>query len=221
MEEVKIDYMKQSQFGEGKNKLWFLNDLDKILFGDGDWYAPTADEEENTKTVRIRKYMSLENALNLLDTEELYLANPTVWADSFESLFIQAKYEKEPGNIQHFNDLLPESKHLYCTCFTSGYQSDAQWSMYNDGEIGIMIDFDAKKLFEKLSQYQSDLYIGKAKYIEGGWQAARNLDSTTRQIIKDTHHKNHSTCTVEKYFDGQVSKSGMNFKASFKEPIKL
>lgn len=183
--------MEQSHFTQSRNKLYFLNNLEEELFGKKSLYEPSTDENN---IVRISKYMSLENALSLLDTQELYLANPKVWPDSFESLFIKAEYEIFEQEIQkqkHFNDLLPNSQYLYCTCFTRCFQSDAQWKMYNNNEIAIMMDFDAKKLFQELANYHSNLYIGKVQYIEGGWQAVRELDEKTRLFILDKNAPQH------------------------------
>lgn len=206
-----IDKMERSRFAEGKNRLYFLNGLDKDqeLFGETDLYADAEEEKE----VRISKYMSLENALNILEAEKLYLANPSVWQDPFESLFIKAEYELNGGN-KRFNDLLPGNKYLYCTCFTQCFQSDAQWKMYNDHEIAVMIDFDVKKLFKELSNFRNDLYIGKAKYIEGGWNKVRELDEKTRDAIKNPNDENHLAALL-----GLMLRKRINYK--YEEEIRL
>lgn len=107
-ERMDIDKMERSRFTDSKNHLYFLNglDKDKELFGETDLYVDTEEDKE----VRISKYMSLENTLNLLEKEELYLANPSVWSDPFESLFIKAKY-KINEQEKRFNDLLPDNKY--------------------------------------------------------------------------------------------------------------
>lgn len=210
-ERFDIDKMERSRFAEGKNRLYFLNglDQDKELFGETDLYVDAEEEKE----VRISKYMSLENALNLLEEEELYLANPSVWQDPFESLFIKAEYELN-GENKRFNDLLPDNKYLYCTCFTQCFQSDAQWKMYNDHEIAVMIDFDVKKLFKELSNFRDDLYIGKAKYIEGGWNKVRELDEKTRGAIKNPNGENHLAALL-----GLMLRKRINYK--YEEEIRL
>lgn len=210
-ERIDIDKMERSRFAEGKNRLYFLNglDQDKELFGETDLYADAEEEKE----VRISKYMSLENALNLLEKEKLYLANPSVWQDPFESLFIKAEYELN-GENKRFYDLLPDNKYLYCTCFTQCFQSDAQWKMYNDHEIAVMIDFDAKKLFKELSNFRNDLYIGKAKYIEGGWNKVRELDEKTRDAIKNPNDGNHLAALL-----GLMLRKRINYK--YEEEIRL
>lgn len=210
-ERIDIDKMERSRFAEGKNRLYFLNglDQDQELFGETDLYADAEEEKE----VRISKYMSLENALNILEEEELYLANPSVWQDPFERLFIKAEYELN-GENKRFNDLLPDNKYLYCTCFTQCFQSDAQWKMYNDHEIAVMIDFDVKKLFKKLSNFRNDLYIGKAKYIEGGWNKVRELDEKTRDAIKNPNDGNHLAALL-----GLMLRKRINYK--YEEEIRL
>lgn len=190
-ERMDIDKMERSRFAESNNRLYFLNGLDKELFSETDLYVDTEEDKE----VHISKYMSLENALNLLEEKAFYLANPTVWPDPFESLFIKAKYELN-GEKKRFNDLLPDNKYLYCTCFTQCFQSDAQWKMYNDNEIAVMIDFDAKKLFKELSKCREILFVGKVKYIEGGWTKVRDLDEKTRDTIKNAKDANHLTALL-------------------------
>lgn len=81
-------YLQQKQEEDKKktlrntNHLYYLTDIDKDLLGnseEGDWLKP------RTKEHIIWKYMSLEHALEMIETQKLYLVNPKVWKDPYES----------------------------------------------------------------------------------------------------------------------------------------
>lgn len=141
---------------------------------------------ENPRGNTLWKYMSLEHALDTMLHERLWQANPKEWADPYERLFIDATYKHEGEKdgksfFEMLNGELP-----FCTCFTSGCQNDAQWKMYNNNDVAVMIGFDALKLFDALRQCDTTLYIGKADYIEGPWyQARRNVDINANQADEE------------------------------------
>lgn len=160
----------------GKN-LIFLNDL-KSDFVYKDDEPSVAKQKSNT----IWKYMSLEHALDLVENQWIWLADPKEWNDPYERLFVEASYKHEgEEKDKEFYELLDKRK-LYCTCFTSGFQNDAQWKMYCGNDIAVMIGFDVLKLFEALGRCPQKLYIGKAEYIGGGWNQIRNVGKLSAEL---------------------------------------
>lgn len=163
------------------NNLYYLTDIDKELLLDNDdcdWLKPNHTDHI------VWKYMSLEHALDMIEKERLYLANPTVWKDPYESYFMRATYS-ENSNRKSYAELFDSPRQLYCTCFTDAYQNDAQWNMYNGEDMAVMIGFDVEKLFAAFSKCHSRLYIGRVNYVEGGWAKVRELsDSDKKELQK-------------------------------------
>lgn len=157
---------------EGK-RLIFLKGLDK------DTFIFEKKEEQKGETPEVNtiwKYMSLEHALDMVEKQRLWLANPKKWSDPYERLFVDADYMLEGEKKKRSFSSLLGGELPYCTCFTSGYQNDAQWKMYCGDNIAVMIGFDAKRLSEALSHCNTTFYIGKAEYIKGGWNRIRSVD---------------------------------------------
>ncbi len=167
------------------NHLYYLTDIDKELLADNsgcDWI------ESNHKEHIVWKYLSLEHALDMIEEERLYLANPTEWKDPYESYFMQATYS-EDSTTKSYAGLFKPSRQLYCTCFTDAFQNDAQWNLYHGEDMAVMIGFDVKKLFDAFSQCHTPLYIGRVNYVEGGWAKARELSDSDKEELKKGNKK--------------------------------
>lgn len=170
-----IRYTPISQPFKSQSSLYLLTDIMKELFEEDELLENAGNHEHI-----VWKYMSLEHALKMVSKNQLFLANPTCWKDPYESYFVKATYEGEP-----FAKLFGTPKQLFCTCFTDAWQSDAQWNMYNDGDLAVMVGFDARKLLDALSQCHNTLYLGRVNYISGGWAKCRELSATIKQSLKD------------------------------------
>ena len=179
-------YLQQKQEEDKKktlrntNHLYYLTDIDKDLLGnseEGDWLKP------RTKEHIIWKYMSLEHALEMIETQKLYLVNPKVWKDPYESFFVEASYKGEPDS-KSYAELFTPPKQLYCTCFTDAYQNDAQWNLYSGDDMAVMIGFDVEKLLNAFSECRTKLFIGRVNYVEGGWAKCRELTALDKESIK-------------------------------------
>lgn len=166
--------------------------------------APNGKELESKS---IWKYMSLEHALDLVQKQRLWMANPATWADPFERLFVEATYKKEEREEGiSFNDLL-DGKQLYCTCFTSGSQNDAQWKMYCGNDMAVMIGFDARKLFDALREYKNlTLYIGEAQYEKGGWNQIRPFCELTAEQTAEERRKELLSLMLRKRINFEYEK---------------
>ena len=163
------------------NNLYYLTDFDKELklHGAGyDWLSPNHTDHI------IWKYMSLEHALDMIEEERLYLANPTKWKDPYESYFMRATYLLENSNKKSYAELFDSPRQLYCTCLTDAFQNDAQWNLYNGEDMAVMIGFDVEKLFAVFSKCRSRLYIGRVNYVEGGWAKARELSDSDKKELR-------------------------------------
>ncbi len=167
------------------NNLYYLTDIDKELLVDNtdcDWI------ESNHKEHIVWKYMSLEHALDMIEEERLYLANPTVWKDPYESYFMRATYSESSG-CKSYAELFKSPRQLYCTCFTDAFQNDAQWNLYNGEDMAVMIGFDVEKLLGAFAQCRTPLYIGRVNYVEGAWAKARELLDSDKEELKKGNKK--------------------------------
>lgn len=105
-------------------------------------------EGEFTKDKRlIYKFMTLERALNLLNTQTFWFANPETWADPYECRFINATYD---GKCP-----FAWKGRVFCSCFTDNATSEASWNAYSSHSDGIQFAFDRNALLNLLNDYQA------------------------------------------------------------------
>ncbi len=76
----------------------------------------------------LYKYINVQHAIEFLKTGKLYLSEPFLWSDPYESRFYNADYK----NIENF---IPQR--LFCTCFTQRLSNEAAWKMYGRDYTGI------------------------------------------------------------------------------------
>ena len=84
------------------------------------------EESEFLSNKLLFKYLDLEHALELIKTQKIWVANPTIWTDPFESRFISAKYNGENFSWKD---------KVFCTCFTNASNSEAFWKAYSNNDI--------------------------------------------------------------------------------------
>lgn len=99
------------------------------------------NEFVNTGTV-VNKFMPLERALNLLNSQKIWFANPRVWPDPFERRFIDANYAG--GKKFAWRD------RVFCSCFTNNATSEASWNAYSKGDICVKFVIDRRELLNVL-----------------------------------------------------------------------
>lgn len=120
-------------------------------------------ENKNSQRHVLYKYINVEYAIKFLETGILYLVEPILWPDPYESRFYTADYK----NISNFSPTK-----LFCTCFTQQVSSEAAWKMYNITRNGIAsrtirFEFRRSSLLHTLdTQIAQDgkIYIGNAIY---------------------------------------------------------
>lgn len=110
----------------------------------------------------IYKYVAIDNFLNMLKENYIYMANPQEWKDPYESRLLMQKYVfNENGTPKQY----PFKDKLFATCFTSPSSCEAQWNMYSKNEPAVQISFKIETLLEELLKNEGpDLYIGLVKY---------------------------------------------------------
>ena len=134
------------------------------------------EESEFLSNKLLFKYLDLEHALELIKTQKIWVANPTIWTDPFESRFISAKYNGENFSWKD---------KVFCTCFTNASNSEAFWKAYSNNDICVKFSIYRKILLEILDQYANAnkdvrVYIGKVEYM-----MTRNIIRPLNQIPFD------------------------------------
>lgn len=173
--------------GNKDNNLFILNHLDKIL--------GKALPQEAHDQPTVWKYMSMKHARSMIEKNQLHLVKPSTWQDPYEKLFTSCIYqtpdEKKKNKI--YQELFKEPSEPYCTCFTCGFQNDAQWKMYNDKKkedkdeetdhVTVLVGFNAFDLFKALSHCEQPCYIGGVNYIPGPWSEVQKVSDIDKQRI--------------------------------------
>lgn len=121
----------------------------------------------------VNKFLPLERALNLLNSQKLWFANPREWPDPFERRFIDASYTG--GTKFAWKD------RVYCSCFTNNATSEASWNAYSKGDICIKFVLDRQELLNVLDNYlatnvHNQVYFDKVEYLQ-----AKNI---TKPLLK-------------------------------------
>ena len=105
--------------------------------------------------------MPLELALATTKDQYIWFANPVVWKDPFEKRFIEAKYK-----IGAKDEDFPLNGRVFCSGMTQTQASEAHWSTYSNGQIGISLNIKRDKLLEILNNLSDcEVYIGTVSYL--------------------------------------------------------
>ena len=106
--------------------------------------------------------MPLEYALKTLNTQSLWLANPTIWKDPFEKRFLEASYKQEGKSLE-----FPFKDRVFCICMTQTSTSEAYWNTYSKDQIGISFKINKEALVKQLEQLDDlEVYIGRVEYMK-------------------------------------------------------
>lgn len=136
------------------------NEIDK----DGDYYDDEPLTYKSDFSVEsIFKYLDIEAFIKTLKTGFLF-KEPSLWPDSYEKLFYDAKY--------HGIDRLDTPNPLYACCFTTGEETDASWKQYADnsglGSKCIRLRLNFNNYFDELNKYAEKhnckIYVGAVSY---------------------------------------------------------
>lgn len=111
----------------------------------------------------VNKYMPFERALNLLNSQKLWFANPIEWPDPFERRFIDATYFGKSK--------FAWKNRVFCSCFTNNATSEASWNAYSKGDICIKFVIDRRELLNVLENYLNtngyiQVYFDKVEYMQ-------------------------------------------------------
>lgn len=79
---------------------------------------------------KLYKYMDLETALICLSKKTIRLVQPSEWQDKYERHFYNGDY----SNITTDHNIIPK---LWACCFTTCKMSEASWSRYRYGKLGL------------------------------------------------------------------------------------
>lgn len=78
---------------------------------------------EHFSTKNVYKYMSVDTAIKVLQSNTIRFSNPTSWPDPYEKRFIQADYRKvDKQNVAN--------KNIVACCLTRKPTSEAAWRIY-------------------------------------------------------------------------------------------
>jgi len=132
-------------------------------------------EAEFLASKRVQKFLSLERALQLLETKKMWFSNPAKWPDPFERRFVDGIY---PGNKK-----FTWHERVYCICVTPIATSEASWKAYSEKDIAVKLEFDRTefaKIIDTITTQPGvmDVFFGQMDY-----QRTRDIVKPLKQII--------------------------------------
>ena len=102
----------------------------------------------------LRRYTSLPQLLQILQTESLTLLDPKNWDDKNDGALIE-KYCKKK-----------KLKKVLALCFAESSETYHHWRVYAEGVAGVCIEFDKDRLLPVLRAQKKCLRYGSVKYVQ-------------------------------------------------------
>jgi len=109
---------------------------------------------KKTETDFLRRYTSLPQLLQILQTESLTLLDPKNWDDKNDSALIE-KYCKKK-----------KLKKVFALCFAESSETYHHWKVYAEGAAGVCIEFNKDRLLKAFRAQKKDLRFGSLKYVK-------------------------------------------------------
>lgn len=164
--------------------------LDFITFNDAetslatfkppsDWQRIACDGVADDDGGYLYRYVPLFSLLpSYKEREKLFMRSVNMWNDPYEERLFRTKFCDDADGDEFHHPLLD---HVYGTCFTTGYNHESQWRVYENAANGpiVLLTFKAKTLFETLSQQTRQFYIGAVHYF-----AQPNIDKQVKQLVE-------------------------------------
>ncbi len=131
-------------------------------------------EAEFLASKSVHKFLSLERALQLLESKKLWFSNPVIWKDPYEQRFILGTYD----GGKKFTWL----GRVYCMCITPIATSEASWKAYSKEDFAVKFEFDRVEYVNILNNVSSqpgvmDVFLGTMDY-----QQTRKIERRLSEI---------------------------------------
>lgn len=106
----------------------------------------------------FHKYLSLERALQLLESKKMWFSNPLKWKDPFERRFIDGIYPSHKDFVW--------KERVFCMCITRKATSEASWKAYSDSDIAVKLEFCAEEYIDIIKKLpgMDSVFFGKVDY---------------------------------------------------------
>jgi hypothetical protein len=123
-------------------------------------YIGITKSELLSKYPRLYRFVSINDALELFESQLLPLKNPSKWKDPYESFYLSKEYQIKDKLME-----LPIKDKIFASCFSSE-SNEASWKIYTPNNDGVRITFNTEKLLHQLKSQNKDVefYIGKVDY---------------------------------------------------------
>lgn len=141
-------------------------------------------------SMSIYKYISFEQFVDLIENEQLYLTNVTLWDDKYEEVniyellnkimpkYIQDSFSKDKESM---NSLIQDSKKINKTIYAQSWsikskESDAMWKIYSPNKTGVRISIEIGKIFEQIKKKYKNVKKYKINYHKNDKDKIDNLN---------------------------------------------
>ncbi|AZG33589.1 DUF2971 domain-containing protein [Shewanella psychromarinicola] len=114
---------------------------------------------------KIYRVMTVERLLEMFETSQNVLVQPSLWDDPFENFLFNTPVLRKNGD--EYISILRDR--AYGQCWSLNIESDAMWRIYSPGKNGVKIQTTVRDLFNSLYRSVSEYpkiscFIGKVDY---------------------------------------------------------
>jgi len=102
----------------------------------------------------LRRYTSLPQLLQILQTGSLTLLDPKSWDDKNDAALLE-KYARKK-----------KLKKVLALCFAASSETYHHWKVYAEGVSGVCIEFNKERLLKALRAQKKDLCYGSVRYVK-------------------------------------------------------
>lgn len=157
--------------------------------------------EEKENPFYLYHYMPLFSLLHFDQTESndenktksgcekdgLFMRDIGTWNDPYEHRMFRIKMKDNAKGEEFYH---PLQGHVYGTCFTTGYNAEAQWKVYDNPQNGpsVLVKFDFSKLMEALHKSSEKFYVGFVNYYnqQDVGKVVKHLVEKYQEIYKES-----------------------------------
>jgi hypothetical protein len=156
-----------------------------------------------TETAFLRRYTSLPQLLQILQTGTLTLLDPKYWDDKNDATLIEKYCKKQ------------KLKKVLALCFAESSETYHHWKVYAEGIAGVCIEFNKARLLKAVRAQKKGLRSGSVKYVKVDKLASYQAKVSDWPFIKRRPYEG------EKEFRIIYEENSDDARSSFALPIPI
>ena len=126
--------------------------------------SKAADNYE--QKVFVHRYVPLASLLSSnSECDNFFMRNIEKWDDPYEERTFRIKISDKSDNSVFLHPLPGQ---VFGSCFTTGYNAEAQWKIYENPKSGpiVLIRIELSALLDTLKEFDREFYVGYVSYYD-------------------------------------------------------